>query len=141
MGTRRDGKPPGSGTAPADPGLAGRLPQRAVQDPQPVVGDPPGVTGDPQAGESQNGGPRVEAAGEAREPETAPGPAGRPEKAGRPDRVPWLIALAVFAVYLPISVFRYLRFDPTSWDLGIFTEYVKQYADLHAPIVDIRGAG
>ena len=59
----------------------------------------------------------------------------------RPDRVPWLIALAVFAAYLPISVFRYLRLDPTSWDLGIFTEYVKQYAHLHAPIVDIRGAG
>jgi uncharacterized membrane protein len=59
----------------------------------------------------------------------------------RADRVPWLIALAVFAAYLPISVFRYLRFDPTSWDLGIFTEYVKQYAHLHAPIVDIRGPG
>jgi uncharacterized membrane protein len=59
----------------------------------------------------------------------------------RADRVPWLIALAVFAAYVPISVFRYLRLDPTSWDLGIFTEYVKQYAHLHAPIVDIRGAG
>jgi uncharacterized membrane protein len=64
-----------------------------------------------------------------------------PEETKRPDRVPWLIALAVFAVYVPISVFRYLRLDPTSWDLGIFTEYVKQYAHLHAPIVDIRGAG
>jgi uncharacterized membrane protein len=63
------------------------------------------------------------------------------EKSGRADRVPWLIALAVFAAYIPISVFRYLRLDPTSWDLGIFTEYVKQYAHLHAPIVDIRGAG
>jgi hypothetical protein len=59
----------------------------------------------------------------------------------RPDRVPWLIALAVFAAYVPISVFRYLRLDPTSWDLGIFTEYVKQYAHARAPIVDIRGAG
>src|ERR1700728_4395950 len=59
----------------------------------------------------------------------------------RADWVPWLIALAVFAAYLPISLFRYLRLDPTSWDLGIFTEYVKQYANLHAPIVDIRGAG
>jgi uncharacterized membrane protein len=64
-----------------------------------------------------------------------------PARAGRPDRMPWLIALAVLAAYVPISVFRYLRLDPTSWDLGIFTEYVKQYAHLHAPIVDIRGAG
>jgi uncharacterized membrane protein len=55
--------------------------------------------------------------------------------------VPWLIALAVFAAYLPISVFRYLRLDPTSWDLGIFTEYVKQYAHVRAPIVDVRGVG
>jgi uncharacterized membrane protein len=69
------------------------------------------------------------------EPDTGSG------AAGRADRVPWLIALAVFAAYVPISVFRYLRFDPTSWDLGIFTEYVKQYAHLHAPIVDVRGAG
>jgi uncharacterized membrane protein len=63
------------------------------------------------------------------------------EDRAREDRVPWLIALAVFAAYVPISVFRYLRLEPTSWDLGIFTEYVKQYAHLHAPIVDIRGAG
>jgi len=65
----------------------------------------------------------------------------RAEAPPRADRVPWLIALAVFAAYLPISLFRYLRLDPTSWDLGIFTEYVKQYAHLQAPIVDIRGAG
>ncbi len=68
---------------------------------------------------------------------------GSPDAAGsgRADWVPWLIALAVFAAYLPISVFRYLRLEPTSWDLGIFTQYVKQYAHLRAPIVDIRGAG
>jgi uncharacterized membrane protein len=71
----------------------------------------------------------------------APGAAAPPRQAGRADWVPWLIALAVFAAYLPISLFRYLRLDPTSWDLGIFTEYVKQYADLKAPVVDVRGAG
>jgi len=69
------------------------------------------------------------------------GESSRAEAPPRADRVPWLIALAVFAAYLPISVFRYLRLNPTSWDLGIFTEYVKQYAHLQAPIVDIRGAG
>jgi len=57
------------------------------------------------------------------------------------DLVPWLIAAGVFAAYTTISVFRYLRLQPTSWDLGIFTEYVKQYAHLSAPIVDARGAG
>ncbi len=58
-----------------------------------------------------------------------------------PDWVPWLIALVVFAGYTIISVSRYLRLDPGSWDLGIFTEYVKQLAHLHAPIVNIHGAG
>jgi len=52
-----------------------------------------------------------------------------------------LIAAGVFAAYTVISVFRYLRRDPSSWDLGIFTEYVKQYAHLRAPIVDVHGAG
>jgi uncharacterized membrane protein len=60
---------------------------------------------------------------------------------GLRDRVAWLIALAVFAAYLPISLSRYLQLDPASWDLGIFTEYVKEYSQLRAPIVDIRGAG
>jgi uncharacterized membrane protein len=64
-----------------------------------------------------------------------------PPASGRGDWVPWAIAVAVFVPYTFISVFRYLRRDPTSWDLGIFTEYVKQLAHLQAPIVNIRGAG
>jgi uncharacterized membrane protein len=55
--------------------------------------------------------------------------------------VPWLIALAVFVAYCLISIFRYLRLQPTSWDLGIFTEEVNRYAHLSAPIVNIRAAG
>ncbi|HEY2281392.1 MAG TPA: DUF2079 domain-containing protein [Streptosporangiaceae bacterium] len=54
---------------------------------------------------------------------------------------PWLIAGFVFAFYLVLSLFRYLQFNPASWDLGIFTEQIKQYAHLHAPVADIRGAG
>jgi uncharacterized membrane protein len=57
------------------------------------------------------------------------------------DPVTWIIALATFIAYDTISVFKYLRLDPGSWDLGIFTEYVKQLAHLHAPVVSIRGAG
>jgi uncharacterized membrane protein len=92
----------------------------------------PAVVEDDAATGPDRGAPSVRG-----EDDRAPGQAARV----RADRVPWLIALAVFAAYLPISVFRYLRFEPTSWDLGIFTEYVKQYAHLHAPIVDIRGPG
>ena len=57
------------------------------------------------------------------------------------DRAAWLIALAAFVVYTTISVFRYLRLDAGSWDLGIYTEYVRQYALLRAPVVTIKGSG
>jgi uncharacterized membrane protein len=70
---------------------------------------------------------------------TRPGPA--ETTARHADWAPWLIACAVFAVYTPVSVFRYLQLNPSSWDLGIFTELVKQYAHLRAPVADIRGAG
>jgi len=53
----------------------------------------------------------------------------------------WATSLAVFCVYAAISLFRLLRLDPSSWDLGIYTEYVKQLAGLRAPIVDIRTPG
>jgi uncharacterized membrane protein len=53
----------------------------------------------------------------------------------------WAIAVTVFGAYATLSLYRYFTLTPMSWDLGIYTEYVKQYADLHAPIVDIRGAG
>jgi uncharacterized membrane protein len=53
----------------------------------------------------------------------------------------WVTALAVFCAYAAISLFRLLQLNPSSWDLGIYTEYVKQYADLRAPIVDIRAPG
>lgn len=91
--------------------------------------------------------PDMRATAQAEVPAAAPAdpsPAGQPElraEGARHDWVPWLVALAVFAAYLPISLFRYLRFDPTSWDLGIFTEYVKQLAHLRAPIVDLRSPG
>jgi len=59
----------------------------------------------------------------------------------RADPVAWLIALAAFAAYTTLSVARYLRLSPGSWDLGIYTQYVRQLADLHAPVVAIRGPG
>jgi uncharacterized membrane protein len=57
------------------------------------------------------------------------------------DPVTWVIALAVFGAYTAVSLFRLIQLNPTSWDLGIYTEYVKRYADLQAPVVDIRAAG
>jgi uncharacterized membrane protein len=53
----------------------------------------------------------------------------------------WVIAALVFGAYATISLFRLMQLNPSSWDLGIYTEYIKQIAHLHAPIVDLRGAG
>jgi len=147
---RRDGKLPGAGGAPAGsqaglreagPGEAGPR-ESGPRESGPLEAGPleagPGEAGPRESGPLE-AGPL-----EAGPLEAGPREAGRePQPAGerRADRVPWLIALAVFAAYLPISVFRYLRLDPTSWDLGIFTEYVKQYSRMRVPVVDIRGAG
>jgi len=57
------------------------------------------------------------------------------------DPLIWVIAGVIFGAYTAISVFRLLRLDPSSWDLGIFTEAVKQYAHLDAPVANIRGPG
>jgi uncharacterized membrane protein len=73
--------------------------------------------------------------------EATPGGAAAGSGDARPDPVAWLIALAAFGGYATISVFRYLRLDPGSWDLGIYTQYARQIAHLHAPVVTIRGPG
>jgi uncharacterized membrane protein len=57
------------------------------------------------------------------------------------DPLTWAIAVAVFGAYASISLFRLMQLSPSSWDLGIYTEYVKQYAHFSAPIVDIRAPG
>ena len=53
----------------------------------------------------------------------------------------WAIAAAVGCAYSLISLLRLRRLAPTSWDLAIYTEYVKQLSRLHAPVVDVRGPG
>ena len=57
------------------------------------------------------------------------------------DPVIWATAAVAFGAYAAISLFRLLTLNPSSWDLSIYTEYVKQYANLRAPIVDIRAPG
>jgi uncharacterized membrane protein len=54
---------------------------------------------------------------------------------------PWLLALGLFLIYCADSVSRYYRAAPGSYDLGIFTEAVNQYAHFHAPVVDILAPG
>jgi uncharacterized membrane protein len=55
--------------------------------------------------------------------------------------VPYLIALVAFAAYSVVSVSHYVRLDPGSLDLATFTEAVRGYAHLHAPVADIASPG
>ena len=57
------------------------------------------------------------------------------------DPIIWVTSLVVFGAYLAISLFRLLQLNPSSWDLAIYTEYVKQSASLHAPVADVRTPG
>jgi uncharacterized membrane protein len=102
----------------------------------------------PAAGDSTLTMAPVEAALAMPEVEAGPAPprtAGQPGTSGpgtaRPDPVAWLIALATLAAYTTLSVARHLRLNPGSWDLGIYTQYVRQLAHLHAPVAAIRAPG
>ena len=57
------------------------------------------------------------------------------------DPVTWTIAAVVFGAYFVISLFRLLQLTPGSYDLGIYTEFVRQLSQLHAPIDDVMGPG
>jgi uncharacterized membrane protein len=57
------------------------------------------------------------------------------------DPVTWATVLCVFGAYVTLSLYRLWQLIPSSWDLGIYTEYVKQLAHARAPIVDVRGPG
>ena len=86
---------------------------------------PPGAVPDPTSAVPEPAAPRT----------------ARPRPSAYTDPVVWATAVAVFCAYAAISMLRLLQLNPSSWDLGIYTEYVKQYAGLRAPIVDIRAPG
>ncbi len=82
----------------------------------------------------------------ALEPAPEPGPRPAPRRLYRlggayTDPYIGTTSLAVFAACLAIPLFRLRQLNPSSWDLAIYTEYVKQAASFHAPVADIRTAG
>lgn len=85
--------------------------------------------------------PRGQEVGNGRDPQRAAGPAWWRRKPTLRAAGPWLVVALLTLLYSLDSLARYGRFAADSWDLGIFTESVKQYAHLHAPIVDARAAG
>src|SRR5260370_38379054 len=110
-----DRAPPAVARGP-EPPVAGQHPELTSPEEAPAAG--------PDAGQRAGQG----GAGESRRDRTT-----------GTDPVAWLIALAAFLAYDLISVFKYLRLAPGSWDLGIFTPDVNQVAPPHAPRVGVRG--
>jgi len=55
--------------------------------------------------------------------------------------LPWVMALVFAGLYATISVAGFERLRARSFDLGIFEQAIRHYANLQAPIVDLEGAG
>ncbi|MFI1013884.1 DUF2079 domain-containing protein [Streptomyces sp. NPDC020965] len=74
-----------------------------------------------------------------------PAPAPAPEAGSRPARrlpaalLPWSWAALLFALYTTVAVRRHSLLRTTGYDLGIFEQAVRAYAELRAPVVPLRG--
>jgi uncharacterized membrane protein len=54
---------------------------------------------------------------------------------------PALASAVAFLLYSALAIVMWRSYYSPSWDLGIFTQMLSQYAAGHAPIVDIKGPG
>nr|WP_254705813.1 DUF2079 domain-containing protein [Streptomyces vilmorinianum] len=83
---------------------------------------------------------RSGAAAETSAPEAGAGPpeGGLSEAPLRPYA---LVAGVLCALYFLYSWVQYEQFRTPSWDLGIFNQSVRAYAEFRAPVVDIKGPG
>ncbi|MER6999812.1 DUF2079 domain-containing protein [Streptomyces sp. NPDC000410] len=54
--------------------------------------------------------------------------------------VPSLVAVAVFVLYTAFALRQHHRFETTGYDLGIFEQAVRAYAELRPPASEIRTA-
>ncbi|MFJ3500718.1 MULTISPECIES: DUF2079 domain-containing protein [unclassified Streptomyces] len=108
------------------------------------------VAGVPAAGAPAVGIPAQASAPEAPNTPQAPDAPDAPDAAGTgtptglspaPLR-PYLVLAAVLCgLYFLYSWVQYAHFRTPSWDLGIFGQSVRAYAEFRAPIVDIKGPG
>jgi uncharacterized membrane protein len=66
---------------------------------------------------------------------------GRMLRAGAAAWPALLVSSLSFAAYTLYGCLQWRRMSVPSWDLGIFTQLLRDYAGLQAPIVPIKGAG
>ena len=67
-----------------------------------------------------------------------------PDPAPTPRWARWLplpVAVVFGTLYAVLSVARYDRLDVRSWDLAIFAQAARSYAERGYPVVDIKGPG
>src|SRR5690348_8114892 len=55
--------------------------------------------------------------------------------------MPYALALVFFAGYATLSVLRHMRLRSTGYDLGIFEQAVRGYANGGPPVADLKGPG
>ncbi|GGT83185.1 MULTISPECIES: DUF2079 domain-containing protein [Streptomyces] len=55
--------------------------------------------------------------------------------------LPWAWAAALCLLYATVAVRRHVLLRTTGYDLGIFEQAVRAYAELRAPVVPLRGPG
>ncbi|MFJ6184065.1 DUF2079 domain-containing protein [Streptomyces sp. NPDC092295] len=56
-------------------------------------------------------------------------------------RDPYVVAVILFCAYAALSISRFWQLRTMSWDLGIFEQVIRAYAELRAPVADLKGPG
>lgn len=54
---------------------------------------------------------------------------------------PAILAVVFGTLYAALSLVRFRRFEPSSWDNAIFEQGIRGYARFVAPVVDLKGPG
>ena len=70
-----------------------------------------------------------------------PSPRGTVRRPSPVTLLPWAWAAALCALYATVAVRRHILLRTTGYDLGIFEQALRAYAELRAPVVPLRGAG
>ncbi len=63
------------------------------------------------------------------------------ERARTGAALPYLLATGFSVVYAVLSLARLHRLATRSWDIAIFEQAIRGYADLGLPVVDVKGPG
>ncbi len=55
--------------------------------------------------------------------------------------IPYLLCVAFFAIFAIVSVNRHRQLRTTGFDLGIFEQAIRSYANLNLPVSELKGRG